>query len=101
MSDMVIELQTNFNIEDDSINSDLRLNEMDFSSDINEEFVIKNLIGTDDYEKLKNLPKINETTLIGNYNEIDPTVPTWAKGEEPEKMSFADIKSVWDSIFNN
>jgi hypothetical protein len=27
-----------------------------------------------DYEKLKNLPSINGTKLIGNYDEIDPTI---------------------------
>ena len=30
--------------------------------------------GTDDYTKLKNLPSINGETLIGNYNEKDPTM---------------------------
>ena len=54
---------------------------------------------TNDYEKLKNKPKINNTELIGNYNEIDPTVPNWAKDEEPEEMSIADIYDVWHSVF--
>lgn len=45
-----------------------------------------NLGGTNDYEKLKNKPSINGTELIGNYDEIDPTVPAWAK--EPDKPEY-------------
>lgn len=69
--------------------------------------------GTRDYEKLIHKPSINGTELIGNYDEIDPTVPSWAKNptkptytpdevgaiDENNEMSFADIKSIWDSIF--
>lgn len=55
---------------------------------------------TSDYQKLNNLPSINGTELFDNYNEIDPTVPEWAKGEEPGEMSFSDIKEIWDSVFN-
>ncbi len=35
-----------------------------------------------DYEKLKNKPKINGVELVGNYEEVDPQVPSWAKEEE-------------------
>lgn len=61
-----------------------------------------------DYNKLENKPSINGTELIGNYDEIDPTVPSWAKepfkpeynlDEVASEMSFADIKDAWDSIF--
>ena len=36
---------------------------------------------TDDYEKLQNLPELDGRTIIGNVNELDPTVPGWAKEE--------------------
>lgn len=37
--------------------------------------------GTLNYEELYNLPKINGKTLIGNFNEQDPTVKTVTKTE--------------------
>lgn len=70
--------------------------------------------GVSDYNLLRNKPSINGTPLVGDYSEIDPTVPAWAK--EPKKptynpdeigaldsdneMTYADIKAVWDSVFN-
>lgn len=56
-------------------------------------------VTTSDYEKLHNKPSINGTTLIGNYDEKDPTVPDWAKDEEPKELDYSDIKDAWDSIF--
>ena len=73
------------------------------------------LTGEDDYLILKNKPSINGKRLIGNYDEIDPTVPSWAKdsfkptytasevgalGSDSE-VSFTDLKAVWDSVFNS
>lgn len=43
---------------------------------LNEEYV-----GTTDYEKLRNKPKLNGNEIIGDVEEIDPTVPLWAKAE--------------------
>lgn len=43
---------------------------------LNEEYV-----GTTDYEKLRNKPKLNGNEIIGEVEEIDPTVPLWAKAE--------------------
>ena len=72
------------------------------------------MTGEDDYLVLKNKPSINGKRLIGNYDEIDPTVPEWAKdsfkpkytasevgalGSDSE-VSFSDLKAVWDSVFN-
>jgi hypothetical protein len=68
---------------------------------------------TTNYEVLKNLPSINKHTLIGNYDEIDPTVPIWAKSDlkpsyTPDEIgaldirneiSFSDIKEMWDNVF--
>lgn len=39
-----------------------------------------------DYNLLYNHPSINGTEHVGNYNEIDPTVPGWAK--EPSKPTY-------------
>ncbi len=50
---------------------------------------------TDDYRSLKNKPTINNVELFDNYNEIDPTVPAWAKREEPESLSYAEICEIW------
>jgi len=71
--------------------------------------------GTNDYRDLINKPSINGESLEDNYNEIDPTVPSWAKtdvkpvytpeevGALPEdaEMSFADVKALWDSVFHS
>ena len=46
--------------------------------------------GTSDYTKLNNLPKINGKTLIGNYDEEDPTV---------KEMSEEDVTNLWDELF--
>ena len=72
------------------------------------------MTGEDDYMILKNKPSINGKRLIGNYDEIDPTVPEWAKdsfkpkytasevgalGSDSE-VSFSDLKAVWDIVVN-
>lgn len=71
--------------------------------------------GTKDYRDLINKPSINGEPLETNYNEIDPTVPSWAKAEakpvytpeevgalpEDAEMSFADVKALWDSVFQS
>ena len=55
---------------------------------------------TNDYQILKNKPSINGTELFDNYDEVDPTVPRWAKGEEPEAMTMAEIYELWQSVFS-
>ena len=71
--------------------------------------------GTMDYLDLYNKPSLNGKELIGNVNEEDPTVPSWAKTEakpvytpeevgalpEDAEMSFADVKALWDSVFRS
>ena len=42
------------------------------------------------YNELKDKPSINGTTLIGNYNEKDPTVKT---------MPSSDVDAAWEEIF--
>ena len=65
-----------------------------------------NLGGTDDYEKLKNLPTLNGSKIIGDINEIDPTVPGYVKEgkavneENVGTIGVLDVKRIWDSVFN-
>ena len=65
-----------------------------------------NLGGTDDYEKLKNLPTLNGYKIIGDMNEIDPTVPGYVKEgkavneENVGTIGVLDVKRIWDSVFN-
>lgn len=70
--------------------------------------------GTDDYRDLINKPSINGTELVENYDEIDPTVPGWAKTEnkpgytpdeigalpEDAEMSFSDVENLFNMVFN-
>lgn len=54
--------------------------------DLNEEYV-----GTTDYEKLRNKPKLNGNEIIGEVEEIYPTVPLWAKAETRPVYTPEDI----------
>lgn len=47
--------------------------------------------GVSDYKKLSNLPKINGTTLIDNYDEQDPSVA---------EMSEEDVNDLWNDLFD-
>lgn len=59
------------------------------------------LDGTRDYNELYNKPKLNNKEIIGNLDEEDPTVPEWAKNENPpQELSFTEVKTIWDSIFS-
>lgn len=51
-------------------------------------------IGTDDYEKLKNLPRLNGETILGNMAERDPTVPDWAKNPEKPRYTAEELGAV-------
>lgn len=46
----------------------------------------ENISYENDYKKLINKPSINGTVLEGNIDEIDPTIPQWAK--EPVKPNY-------------
>lgn len=50
--------------------------------------------GTDDYEKLNNIPTLNGLPIIGNINECDPTVPEWAKQERKPSYSASEVNAV-------
>lgn len=49
---------------------------------------------TDDYEKLQNLPTLDERTIIGNINELDPTVPGWAKEANKPAYNAGEVGAV-------
>lgn len=53
-----------------------------------------NLGGSRDYRKLKNKPTINGTELYDNYDEIDPTVPEWAKTPNKPEYDSDEIGAV-------
>lgn len=71
--------------------------------------------GTTDYNKLKNKPRLNGKTIEGNINEIDPTVPQWAKApskpeytptelgcvSEDAELTLEEINDLCDMVFNN
>jgi hypothetical protein len=100
-------------VADIIVSADL-LKDETFEVSLEGDVEVKKIDGTTNYEELSNLPSINGTTLKGNYNELDPTVPDWAKDNLKPKysadeigaidvrneISFADIKELWDSIFS-
>lgn len=49
---------------------------------------------TNDYRKLDHKPSINGTVLVNNYNEIDPTVPAWAKQQQKPNYNAAEVGAV-------
>lgn len=51
-------------------------------------------VGTDDYEKLKNIPSLNGEKIIGNVSERDPTVPDWAKSPEKPRYTAEELGAV-------
>lgn len=61
---------------------DIQMNIQDESDKLQIEISDEKFVeGTSDYNKLKNKPKLNGNEIIGEVEEIDPTVPTWAKAE--------------------
>lgn len=62
-------------------------------------------VTTSDYQKLINKPTINGSypkyaqELFDNYDEVDPTVPEWAKGDEPQEITETHVEFLWTKIF--
>lgn len=94
---------------------DIQMNIQDESDKLQIEILDEKFVeGTSDYNKLKNKPKLNGNEIIGEVEEIDPTVPTWAKAETrpvytPEdigaiaegsvtSVSTTDLDELWNSI---
>lgn len=94
---------------------DIQMNIQDESDKLQIEISDEKFVeGTSDYNKLKNKPKLNGNEIIGEVEEIDPTVPTWAKAETrpvytPEdvgamaegsvtSVSTTELDELWNSI---
>lgn len=94
---------------------DIQMNIQDESDKLQIEILDEKFVeGTSDYNKLKNKPKLNGNEIIGEVEEIDPTVPTWAKAETrpvytPEdigamaegsvtSVSVTELDELWNSI---
>lgn len=94
---------------------DIQMNIQDESEKLQIEILDEKFVeGTSDYNKLKNKPKLNGNEIIGEVEEIDPTVPTWAKAETrpvytPEdigamaegsvtSVSTTELDELWNSI---
>lgn len=95
---------------------DIQMNIQDESDKLQIESLDEKFVeGTSDYNKLKNKPKLNGNEIIGEVEEIDPTVPTWAKAETrpvytPEdvgamaegsvtSVSTTELDELWNSIY--
>lgn len=94
---------------------DIQMNIQDESDKLQIEILDEKFVeGTNDYNKLKNKPKLNGNEIIGEVEEIDPTVPTWAKAETrpvytPEdvgamaegsvtSVSTTELDELWNSL---
>lgn len=94
---------------------DIQMNIQDESDKLQIEISDEKFVdGTSDYNKLKNKPKLNGNEIIGDVEEIDPTVPTWAKAETrpvytPEdvgamaegsvtSVSTTELDELWNSL---
>ena len=67
-------------------------------------------MSTNDYNKLINLPTLNGVVIKGEMTEADPTIPDWAKSENPpsskdigaltendmKSLSGDDIETLWN-----
>lgn len=56
--------------------------------------VARNTNSNRDYQNLDNKPTINGTELFDNYDEIDPTVPEWAKQETKPTYTYDEVGAV-------
>ena len=50
--------------------------------------------GTADYNALSNKPKLNGQTIIGDMQEIDPTVPDWSKASTKPTYTADEVGAV-------
>ena len=86
---MILMKDIQMDIKDESDKLQIGINEdkESISLGFDEKFVA----GTNDYNKLKNKPKLNGNEIIGEVEEIDPTVPTWAKAETRPVYTSEDV----------
>ncbi len=104
------EFSINLAEENEKLGLNLKEKKESLGFDFKEQYVA----GTSDYNKLKNKPTLNGKEIIGAMEEIDPTVPTWAKSETrpvytPEdvgamaegsiaSVSTTEIDELWNSL---
>lgn len=75
------------------LDADFDTNEVELEVDMEDIYTV-DVGGTSDYRKLKNKPSINGTELYDNYNEIDPTVPAWAKQNSKPNYTASEVNAV-------
>lgn len=104
------EFSINLAEENEKLGLNLKEKKESLGFDFKEQYVA----GTSDYNKLKNKPKLNGNEIIGEVEEIDPTVPLWAKAETrpvytPEdvgamaegsvtSVSIEELNELWNSL---
>ena len=81
------EFSINLAEENEKLGLNLKEKKESLGFDFKEQYVA----GTSDYNKLKNKPKLNGNEIIGEVEEIDPTVPTWAKSETRPVYTSEDV----------
>ena len=52
------------------------------------------ILVNDDYNRLRNLPKLDGRPIIGDIPELDPTVPDWAKSPTKPEYTAEDVGAV-------
>ncbi len=104
------DIQMNIQDESDKLQVEIKEDKETLSLCLDEKYVE----GTTDYNKLKNKPTLNGKEILGAMEEIDPTVPNWAKAETrpvytPEdvgamaegsitSVSTTEIDGLWNSL---
>lgn len=81
---------------------DIQMNIQDESDKLQIEALDEKFVeGTSDYNKLKNKPKLNGNEIIGEIEEIDPTVPLWAKAETRPVYTPEDVGAMAEGSVTN
>lgn len=84
------------------IMQDIQMNIQDESDKLQIEALDERFVeGTSDYNKLKNKPKLNGNEIIGEVEEIDPTVPLWAKAETRPVYTPEDVGAMAEGSVTN
>lgn len=65
--------------------------------DMKSDEVVISKATTNNYNDLSNKPSLNNVVLIGNVNETDPTVPSWAKEASKPSYKAEDVGAVNES----
>lgn len=81
---------------------DIQMNIQDESDKLQIEALDEKFVeGTSDYNKLKNKPKLNGNEIVGEVEEIDPTVPLWAKAETRPVYTPEDVGAMAEGSVTN